>query len=156
MNSSPLSLPRMNIKTDCSPKRFRKYHERLETHRTSRSRVATPDCSIDLNRIVRGNGSFTSWRIPCQHTVDAAYATNKGSIRRTDDKASKESVDPAHDQCLRYHHRHVSFHHAHHPLHGCWICHWIASRFASILRVFEERAIFVCRHKVLSSRGEGS
>ena len=48
------------MKTDCSPKRFRKYHDRLETHRTSKSRVATPDCNIDLNRIVRGNGSFTN------------------------------------------------------------------------------------------------
>lgn len=61
-NILPLSLPRMNIKTDCSPKRLRKYHDRLETHRTSRSWVATPDCSIDLNRIVKGNGSFTGWR----------------------------------------------------------------------------------------------
>ena len=68
--SLPLSLPRMNMKTDCSPKRFRKYHDRLETHRTSRSRVATPDCSIDLNRIVRGNGSFTNWRTRYQHRVD--------------------------------------------------------------------------------------
>ena len=70
LSSLPLSLPRMKIKTDCSPKRLRKYHERLDTHRTSRSRVATPDCSIDLNRIVRGNGSFTNWRTPYQHRVD--------------------------------------------------------------------------------------
>lgn len=56
----PFSSPSMKIKTDCSPKRFRKYHDRLDTHRTSRSRVATPDCSIDLNRIVNGKGSFTS------------------------------------------------------------------------------------------------
>jgi len=54
-----LSLPRIKMKTDCSPKRFRKYHERLETHRTSRSLVITPDCSIDLKRIVSGKGSFT-------------------------------------------------------------------------------------------------
>ena len=47
------------MKTDCSPNRFRKYHERLDTHRTSRSRVMTPDCSIDLKRMVRGKGSFT-------------------------------------------------------------------------------------------------
>ena len=70
VNPLPLSLPRMKIKTDCSPKRLRKYHDRLETHRTSRSRVATPDCSIDLNRIVRGNGSFTNWRTSYQHEVD--------------------------------------------------------------------------------------
>lgn len=47
------------MKTDCSPNRLRKYHDKDETHRTSRSRVATPDCSIDLKRMVRGKGSFT-------------------------------------------------------------------------------------------------
>ena len=47
------------MKTDCNPNKFRKYHERDETHLTSRSRVATPDCSIDLNRRVSGKGSFT-------------------------------------------------------------------------------------------------
>ena len=56
----PLSSPRMNIKTDCNPKRFRKYHDRLDTHLTSRSRVMTPDCSIDLKRIVNGKGNFTT------------------------------------------------------------------------------------------------
>ena len=55
----PLSFPRMKIKTGCSPKRLRKYHEREDTHRTSRSRVAMPDCSMDLKRMVRGKGSFT-------------------------------------------------------------------------------------------------
>lgn len=55
----PLSLPRMNMKTDCSPNRLRKYQERLDTHRTSRSRVATPDCSMDLNLMVNGKGNFT-------------------------------------------------------------------------------------------------
>ena len=55
----PLSFPRIKMKTGCSPKRLRKYHEREDTHRTSRSRVAMPDCSMDLKRIVRGKGSFT-------------------------------------------------------------------------------------------------
>ena len=45
------------------PKRLRKYHEREETHRTSRSRVATPDWSMDLKRRVRGKGSFTKKHI---------------------------------------------------------------------------------------------
>lgn len=49
----------MKMKTDCSPNRFRKYHDKLDTHRTSRSRVATPDWSIDLNLKVNGKGSFT-------------------------------------------------------------------------------------------------
>ena len=47
------------MKTDCRPKRLRKYHESEDTHRTSRSLVATPDWSIDLKRRVRGKGSFT-------------------------------------------------------------------------------------------------
>lgn len=47
------------MKTDWRPKRLRKYQESEDTHRTSRSRVATPDWSIDLNRRVRGKGSFT-------------------------------------------------------------------------------------------------
>lgn len=145
----------MNIKTDCNPKRLRKYHDRLDTHRTSRSRVATPDCSIDLNRIVRGNGSFTNWRHQCQHKGHTAWATTTSGIRRTDDKTSKESIDPAHDQRLGYHHRHISLHHAHHTLHSCWICHWIASWFTSVLRVFQERSIFIRRNKVLLSRSKG-
>lgn len=33
--------------------------DKEETHLTSRSLVATPDCNIDLNLIVSGNGSFT-------------------------------------------------------------------------------------------------
>lgn len=154
-SASPLSFPRMNIKTDCSPKRLRKYHDRLETHRTSRSRVATPDCSIDLNRIVRGKGSFTNRQNPYKHSINSIWATTKGSIRRTDNKTSKESIDPAHDQRLGYHHRHVPLHHAHHTLHGCWICHWIASWFASILQVFQECSIFICGYKELPSRSEG-
>ena len=55
----PFSLPRMKMKMDCRPKRLRKYQEREETHWTSRSRVATPDWSIDLKRRVSGKGSFT-------------------------------------------------------------------------------------------------
>lgn len=59
-----LSLPRMNPNTGCKPNKLRKYHDKLDTHLTSRSRVITPDCSMDLNRIVRGNGSFTVSRVP--------------------------------------------------------------------------------------------
>lgn len=54
-----LSLPRSSAKTDFRPIRFRTYQETALTHLTSRSGVATPDCSIDLNLMVRGNGSFT-------------------------------------------------------------------------------------------------
>ena len=96
VGSSPLSLPRMNIKTDCSPKRLRKYQDKLETHRTSKSRVATPDCNIDLNRMVRGNGSFTDWRTLYQPSGHIGPSI-EGSIGRTDYKAGKEGIDPAHD-----------------------------------------------------------
>ena len=48
------------MKTGWRPKRFRKYQEREETHRTSRSRVAMPDWSMDLKRMVSGKGSFTA------------------------------------------------------------------------------------------------
>lgn len=53
------SLPSKKAKTGWRPKRLRKYHDKLETHLTSRSRVMTPDWSMDLKRIVKGNGSFT-------------------------------------------------------------------------------------------------
>lgn len=59
-NNSPLSLPKIKPNTDCRPIKFRKYHDRLDTHFTSRSRVITPDWSIDLKRIVKGKGSLTS------------------------------------------------------------------------------------------------
>ncbi len=76
----PLSFPRMKMKTDCRPKRFKKYHDRLETHRTSRSRVMTPDCSIDLKRMVRGKGSFTASslvsRLVNNHDLDIVDAVD--------------------------------------------------------------------------------
>jgi len=46
------------MKTDCRPNRFKKYHESDDTHLTSKSLVAIPDCSMDLKRIVSGKGSF--------------------------------------------------------------------------------------------------
>jgi hypothetical protein len=38
----PLSLPRMKLKTDCSPKMHRKYQLMLDIQRGSMSLVATP------------------------------------------------------------------------------------------------------------------
>lgn len=67
----PLSLPRMNPKTDCRPIKLRKYQERLETHCTSRSRVMTPDCNIDLKRMVRGKGNFTAQSVSASLTHGA-------------------------------------------------------------------------------------
>lgn len=65
----------MKMKTDCSPNRFRKYHDKLDTHRTSRSRVATPDWSIDLNRKVNGKGSFTVLDRTLASALDSLHAS---------------------------------------------------------------------------------
>lgn len=46
------------MKTLCNPKRHRKYQDKLDTHLTSKSLVMTPDCNMDLKRIVSGNGSL--------------------------------------------------------------------------------------------------
>lgn len=71
----PLSLPRMNPNTDCKPIRLRKYQDRLDTHLTSRSRVITPDWSMDLKRIVKGKGSFTTTRLAhaIEYTKTSTY-----------------------------------------------------------------------------------
>lgn len=68
----PLLLPKMKLYTGCSPNSVRKYQLRLLTHRTSRSLVPTPDCSICLNCGVSGKGSFTvvlSAPCPLLHVV---------------------------------------------------------------------------------------
>lgn len=122
----------MNPKTDCKPIKFRKYHDRLDTHWTSKSRVITPDWSIDLNRIVNGKGSFTT--IAGQHiSLPSAIA-----CPRTDHESREEGVDPAHDQSLRDHHHHVSLEHAHHSLHCGWIRHRVRRRLAAVVGVLEE------------------
>jgi len=63
-----------------------------DTHLTSKSLVATPDCNIDLNRIVSGNGSFTTMSI-----ISCRFFATYASTRHTNNKAAKERVDPAHD-----------------------------------------------------------
>lgn len=82
---------------------------------------------------------------------------NSGELRRrlTNDKPRKESINPPHDQGLRYHHSHIPLHHAHHALHCRWIRHRIRGRFASVLRVLEESPVFVRRHEVSFAGGEG-
>lgn len=121
----------MNPKTDCKPIKFRKYHERLDTHWTSRSRVITPDWSIDLKRIVNGKGSFTI--IAGQH-----ISLPSAIVSHTDHKSREERVDPAHYQSLRDHHHHVPLEHAHHSLHGSWIRHRVRGRLAAVVGVLEE------------------
>lgn len=141
------------MKTDCKPKRLRKYHDKLETHLTSKSRVATPDWSIDLNRIVNGNGSFTvdqnTWSAPISMNQEPVGISEPEENRLTNDEAGKESINPAHNQCLGYHHRHISLHHAHHSFHGRWVRHRIPNSLTSILRIFQEGPILVCRDQVV-------
>ena len=55
----PLSFPSKKLKTDCRPKMQRKYQLMLDIHLGSMSFVMTPDCSMLLNLIVIGKGSFT-------------------------------------------------------------------------------------------------
>lgn len=50
----------MKLKTGCSPKIHKKYHEILDIHLGSMSLVATPAWSMLLNLMVRGNGNFTA------------------------------------------------------------------------------------------------
>lgn len=101
------------------------------------SLVATPACSILLNLIVNGNGSRTMSHQsgPALRLCDQAGPT--------DDKAAEESVDPAHDERLRYQHRHVALHHAHHALHGRRIRHGVRGRLSLPLRFLQEGAVLV-------------
>lgn len=157
----PLSFPKMKMKTDCNPNRLRKYHDRLETHCTSRSRVATPDCNIDLNRRVKGNGSFTI-RTPV--SIYAYKSTAPAvcvplirlDVRLTNNESRKESLYPPHDQRLWYHHHHIPLHHPHHSLHGRRIRHWIPRRLPSLLRLLEEFAFLVAINEVIAFRVESS
>lgn len=73
----------------------------------------------------------------------------------TDDKPREEGVDPAHDECLWYHHGHVALHHAHHAFHGCRIAHGIRSRLAPLLGLCQELALLVCLHHVALTCGKG-
>lgn len=140
------------MKTDCNPKRFRKYHDKLDTHRTSKSLVATPDCSIDLKRIVSGNGSFTAMR----KSPLAFFPSPPPDVirERTYHKPSKERINPRHNQRLRNHHCHISLHHSHHRLHTCRIRHRIRRRLSLAIWIFQKSATLVSRHEVILARLE--
>ena len=144
----------MKVKTDCNPKRFRKYHDKDDTHRTSRSLVATPDCNIDLNRIVNGKGSFTE-EVGCQRTAHRDHISWWRTPRPTDYVSTEKCVDPAHDQRLRYNHSHVALHHPHHCLHPGRIGHWICRWLALVFLVFEERPRLIGRDQKVLSGLEG-
>ena len=152
----------MKMKTDCKPKRFRKYQEREETHRTSRSRVATPDWSIDLKRSVRGKGSFTverrsatSTQLELSSTPMIIFWPNKHRTRHTYNKSGKERVNPPHNQRLRYHHRHVPLHHSHHPFHRGRVRHRVRRRLPPTFRIFQESTILICGGKIGLTRRKG-
>ena len=108
---------------------------------------------MDLKRRVKGKGSFTEnddglamhW-IGLAVDVRVLPHVCKGCRKslgsetkqqqHTYDESGKESVYPAHDQCLRDHHGHVALHHTHHALHGGWVAHGVAGGFPSVVWVF--------------------
>ena len=93
-----MSFPRRKVNTGLRPNKFKKYLEKRkrqphlifntnpknlktyqdneDTHLTSKSRVITPDWSIDLNRTVKGNGSFTIVPQSCQ--LRPIYSLHRG------------------------------------------------------------------------------
>lgn len=134
----------MNPKTDCRPIKLRKYQERLDTHCTSRSQVMTPDCSMDLKRMVRGKGNFTV------EPVSVSLA-QWDQLVPTDHEAREEGIDPAHDQCLRNHHHHISLQHTHHSFHARRVSHGIRRRLATVVGIFQKcTATEACDHIVLA------
>lgn len=58
----------------------------------------------------------------------------------TNDKSCKEGVDPAHNEGLWDHHRHVSLHHVHHAVHRSRVGHRIRRRLAPSFRPALEKA----------------
>lgn len=74
---------------------------------------------------------------------------------RTNNKATEERIDPAHDQGLRHNHRHIPLHHAHHALHGGRIGHGVRGRLALGLGVLQEGAALEGGHEVVLARREG-
>ena len=149
------------MKTDWSPKRLRKYQERLDTQRTSRSRVMTPDWSIDLNRMVSGKGNFTA-KLMELISIFTEISVVTGprpwsrweldrlgmGIARTDHKSCKESIDPSHYQRLRDHHRHIALHHTHHALHSRRVRHRVPCRLTPILWFLQECALLEVRNQI--------
>lgn len=108
----------------------------------------TPDCSIDLNRIVSGKGNFTSEFVS---SLLMFYI----KLQHTDDKARKEGIDPTHDQGLRDHHHHVSLKHSHHSFHARRISHGVRGRLAAIIGILEKCAIAESSNHVVLAHLKG-
>lgn len=122
------SLPSINEKTALKPNRFKTYQETADTHLTSKSFVATPDCSICLKRMVRGKGSFTKWltKVSSQElngmlaTKIRKYENTK--MAHTQNKTRKHGIDPGHHQSLRNKVKGLAFNHSHHSFHHGRVC----------------------------------
>lgn len=88
-----------------------------------------------------------------QHALEA---NRQGERQLQNHISGEKGVDPAHDQRLRDHHRHVALHHAHHALHGGGVGHWIGGRFAARFGpVAQEGAGFVGGGEVAAACFEG-
>ena len=119
------------------------YHEREDTHRTSKSRVFTPLWSMDLNLMVNGNGSFT--RTPSPSTY--VNLSNARECSPTYDKSTEKCINPPHDQRLRDNHRHIPLDHIHHLVHAGWVSHRVGWRLPHGFGVLEVGARVVLLDK---------
>lgn len=150
-----MSLPRIKLKTGCSPKIHKKYQEMLDIHLGSISFVATPAWSMLLNFMVRGNGSFTAQRVLLA-TRTQPWATDCAYRAPTDDITAEEGVDPAHNQRIGDDHGHLSLHGTHHALHGIRVRHWIRRRLTPVLWCLEVCTGLVGCHQRIAARVERS
>lgn len=153
----PLSLPSIKLKTGCSPKMQRKYHEMLDIHLGSISLVATPAWSMLLNLMVRGNGNFTAQdgHSHVSHNILLDLSSPKEiENRRTDNVSAEEGINPAHDHGVGDDHGHLPLHGAHHALHGVGVCHGVGRRLAPVLGRAEERARLVRGRQGVAPRAE--
>ena len=74
--------------------------------------------------------------------------------KRTDNKTTKEGINPTHDQSLGDNHGHVSLDHVHHLIHSTWIGHWVSGWLADAVGVFEEGAGGIGVYEVVFAGGE--
>lgn len=79
---------------------------------------------------------------------------NIPKLQLTDNKPSKERVNPTHDQGLGNHGHHVSFQHSHHCLHASRVRHGVGWGLATVVRILQESAIAEAIHNVVLSHLE--
>lgn len=127
----------------------KKYQLILDIQRGSMSLVWTPACSILLNLMVMGKGSFTMYS---QHKESSS---RKKHQRHTNNISAEKGIDPAHDQCIGDNHGHVVLHHAHHALHSIWIRQRVRRRLALLLRVLQIGAGFETINQKVSTSLKG-